>query len=249
MPSAAAKAAPAPTSASMALAKPVARARGRATLERLLDAAETLLRRGGPDAATVPAIAREAGISVGNVYKRFPDKDTLLRAVYERFFTFALEQNRTALDPARWVATPTDAMLRTIVTGMAAGYRKHRSLLRGLVLYAQAHPDPAFRRRAEVLRSEAVTRLGVLLLTRRGDVAHSNPERAVGLAICVVALALQGLVLSDRDIPVELGVPHDKLGAELAEMVAGYLGVKRRAPRSPKRTAATRASLRTCDRA
>jgi AcrR family transcriptional regulator len=220
------------------LAKPALRARGRATLERLLDAAETLLRRGGPDAATVPAIAERAGVSVGNVYKRFPDKDALLRAVYERFFTRALEQNRAVLEPATWSGVPTDAMLHTIVTGMVAGYRRHRALLRGLLLYAETHPDPAFRRRADTLRNETVSRLAALLLARRRDVTHSDPAGAVGLALCVVALALQGLVLSERDLADELGMPGDKLSDELAAMVAGYLGVTRRAPRPSRGTAA-----------
>jgi hypothetical protein len=53
-----------------------------------------------------------------------------------------------------------------------------------------------------------------------------------------VALALQGLVLSDRDLGRELGVPDDELADELAAMVAGYLGVKHRAPRTTKGTAA-----------
>jgi len=39
----------------------------------------------GAEAATVPAIAERAGASVGAVYRRFPDKDALLRAVCERF--------------------------------------------------------------------------------------------------------------------------------------------------------------------
>jgi len=224
--------------AAVRLAKPAARARGRATLERLLDGAEALLQRGGPDAATVPAIAERAGVSVGNVYKRFPDKDALLRAVYERFFAYALEENRAALDPARWAATPTDAMVRTIVGGMVAGYRKHRPLLRGLLLYAQTHPDPAFRRRAETLRIETVSRLGTLLGARRDDVTHPDPERAAGFILFVVALTLQGLVLSDRDMAANLGVSGDELETELAAMVVSYLGVKSRAPRPPKGTAA-----------
>jgi len=62
-------------------------------LERLLTAAERTLETAGLEGATVPAIARRAGMSVGNVYKRFADKDALLRAVYERFFSEALASN------------------------------------------------------------------------------------------------------------------------------------------------------------
>src|SRR6185436_14876416 len=71
--------------------------RSRQTLTRLLDAAEALLDENGLDAATVPAIAERAGVSVGVVYRRFRNKDELLRAVYERFFQRALQSNRTAM--------------------------------------------------------------------------------------------------------------------------------------------------------
>ena len=59
-------------------------ARSRLTVHRLVSATEALLAQGGLDAATVPAIASLAGVSVGVVYRRFPDKDNLLRAVYDR---------------------------------------------------------------------------------------------------------------------------------------------------------------------
>src|SRR6185312_6977430 len=44
---------------------PPQQARSRVTLTRLLDATEALLDEGGLDAATVPAIAARAGVSVG----------------------------------------------------------------------------------------------------------------------------------------------------------------------------------------
>ena len=65
-------------------ARPVKQARSKRTLERLLDAAEEVLSHDGLEGATVPAIARRACLSVGVVYRRFPDKDALLRTVYER---------------------------------------------------------------------------------------------------------------------------------------------------------------------
>src|ERR1700694_5227931 len=100
------------------LALPVAQERGRHTLERLLDAAEQMLDFVGLEGATVPAIAVSAGVSVGTVYKRFPDKDAVLRAVYERFFSDLVAANEFALDPAKWVDTPTIEPANTLVAGM-----------------------------------------------------------------------------------------------------------------------------------
>src|SRR5450759_2341864 len=102
---------------------PTVQERGRNAVERLLNAAEQTLESVGLEGATVPAIAARAGMSVGNVYKRFPDKDSLFRAVYERFFSEALASNEFALDPAKWEGIPTAEVLSTLVTGMIEGYR------------------------------------------------------------------------------------------------------------------------------
>ena len=64
-------------------ATPPKQERSLQTLNRLLDAAENVLEEEGLDAATVPKIARRAGVSVGVVYRRFPNKDALIRGVYE----------------------------------------------------------------------------------------------------------------------------------------------------------------------
>ena len=51
-------------------------------LEAILDAAETLLRR--HDAATIAAVASEAGVSRPTVYAHFPTREAILEAVVER---------------------------------------------------------------------------------------------------------------------------------------------------------------------
>src|ERR1700730_16627073 len=122
-------------------ALPTVQERGRNSTERLLAAAELTLESTGLDVATVPAIAARAGMSVGNVYKRFPDKDSLLRAVYDRFFSDAFAANEFALDPAKWERIPTIEVISTLVTGMIEGYRGRRPLICALLLYAQTHPD------------------------------------------------------------------------------------------------------------
>src|SRR5256885_10292037 len=53
--------------------------RSRESLERLLRAATGVLREQGLEGATIPRIAARAGLSPGAVYRRFPDKDALLR--------------------------------------------------------------------------------------------------------------------------------------------------------------------------
>ena len=177
---------------------PVVQERGRQAVERLLRAAESILESGGIEAATVPAIAARAGMSVGNVYKRFPDKDSLLRAVYVRFFAESLAANEFALDPAKWKDIPTTEVLSTLVTGMIEGYRGRRPLIRALLLYAQTHGDAEFRKHAAEMRLETLGMFERLLRDRRADIGHPHPERAIRFVVTLLAHALENAVMSER---------------------------------------------------
>jgi AcrR family transcriptional regulator len=55
------------------------------TRERILDAAEDVLRRFGPAKANVVDVARALGVSHGSVYRYFPSKAALRDAVTERW--------------------------------------------------------------------------------------------------------------------------------------------------------------------
>jgi AcrR family transcriptional regulator len=208
---------------------PTVQERGRNAVERLLNAAEQTLESVGLEGATVPVIAARAGMSVGNVYKRFPDKDSLLRAVYERFFSESLASNEFALDPAKWEGISTAEVLSTLVTGMIEGYRMRRPLIRALLLYAQTHADAEFRSRAEQLRLQALGLFERLLRDRRADIGHPHPERAIRFVVMLIAHALQNAVMSEGG-GISSGdfLAHiAETAGELSRIVNGYLRVRR----------------------
>lgn len=62
-------------------------ARALRSVERILDAAHRVLRRDGSEAATTIAFAAEAGVSVGTLYHRFPNKEAVILALYEQKLT------------------------------------------------------------------------------------------------------------------------------------------------------------------
>src|ERR671923_1129072 len=55
------------------------------TQEKILEAAEDVLRRFGPSKATVVDVARALDVSHGSVYRHFPSKAALRDAVLERW--------------------------------------------------------------------------------------------------------------------------------------------------------------------
>jgi AcrR family transcriptional regulator len=113
--------------------KPVRQARSRETLERLLDAAEALILERGVEAASVSAVVKRARSSVGAFYARFPDKDSLLRAVCERFVEQALATIEVALHPARWEDESLEEVLSTAMRFALRMAHEKRALLACLV--------------------------------------------------------------------------------------------------------------------
>lgn len=57
--------------------------RSKESIRKILDGTHRLLRRAGPSAVTTPAIAEEAGVSVGSLYHFFPNKEAIILALYE----------------------------------------------------------------------------------------------------------------------------------------------------------------------
>jgi AcrR family transcriptional regulator len=167
---------------------------------------------------------------VGNVYKRFTDKDSLLRAVYERFFGDALVANEFALDPAKWEGVPTAELLSTLMTGMLEGYRGRRALIRTLLLYAQSHSDAEFRSHAEDLRLRSLELFDRLLRNRRADIGHPHPERAIRFVVMLIGHALESAVVSEEGGGISSGdfLSHvPETAAELSRTVSVYLRVRR----------------------
>ena len=51
--------------------------------ERVLEAAKAVFSQGGPE-ASLEAVAREAGVGIGTLYRHFPTREALYDAVYRR---------------------------------------------------------------------------------------------------------------------------------------------------------------------
>ena len=203
---------------------PTKQARSRLTLHRLLSAAEALLEHGGLEAATVPAIAQTAGVSVGVLYRRFPDKDALLRAVYERFFSVYGEQNRSRLQSAALLNLPLPKIARGIIVGMTEGHRQRRGLLRALIRYARTHRDTDFREAAQKMNRDTIRAITFLLLPHRDQMTHPNPEKAIELGLLAVAATLQNILLEEETLH---GVEEpEHLEEEMVRLFFGYLGIK-----------------------
>jgi len=158
-------------------AQPVHQERSQRTLERLLDAAEAVIRDKGYADASVTEIARRAGCSVGTVYRRFRDKTALFHALDERWGETFRATMEDAVASERW----DGAQILEILTGyieFSLGQGRERSELHRAAIN-MASRDTSFAERQRKLMTELHTRLRALLLARQHEIGHADPPRAI----------------------------------------------------------------------
>jgi AcrR family transcriptional regulator len=208
---------------------PAHQARSRESLARLLKAAAEVLNKDGLEGATIPRIAARAGLSPGTVYRRFPDKDALLREVCLRLFDENYRQTKQLLATERWKTLTLAEMSRSVIAITLKGHRFHRGLLRAILFFTLQHPDAAFVRKCEDFERKTLHDTADLLLTRRGEMRHPDPESGVKFALLMVGIAAQGvLVLPHNPSDFSRIVPdvEAQLESELPRMFLRYLGIE-----------------------
>jgi AcrR family transcriptional regulator len=212
-----------PSAGELRWVRPPRQVRSQQTLDRILDAAEALVAEKGFEDATVGEVVRRAGSSVGAFYARFPDKDALLYALYERYLEQATATADDALDPERWRGRTVPEVLAAVVRFLVAIYRAQGGLIRAFVL--RNHTDPEFRARQERLSHHVSRRLSALLLDRREEIAHPDPERAAAFGLTMTFATIEGAVLFGETRSRALALSDDDLAAELTRAYLAYLGV------------------------
>jgi AcrR family transcriptional regulator len=151
--------------------------RSQRTLERLLDAAEAVIREKGFADAGVADIARRADCSVGTFYRRFRDKQALLHALDERFAEEFRATMQDAVARERWQGAPIAEILAGYIEFALKQGRTSASLQRAALVMSVR--DAAFAERHMRLVRELHERLRGLLWERRDEIGRPEPAVAI----------------------------------------------------------------------
>lgn len=190
-------------------------------MERLLDAAETLLERETFESLRVQDVVRQAGVTTGALYSRFGSKDGLLRALEARLHQSFGQGLEEVLDPSAWATEPLRPLLEALLTRMLRGYRTRRGLVRAVALASRRNPEP--RARVERFNEDAFIRPLTAALLERSDIDHADRDGAVQFALFMLAGALSAFAVFPETDPLGLDLPDDVFVRRLALMVDGYL--------------------------
>lgn len=198
-------------------------ARSQRTMENILDAAERILLERGLEAVTIPEVVKAAGSSVGAFYTRFPDKRALLETVHQRACERTLANTEALLDPARWA----DASVRDLVgAGVKLAVEVFGSRRNIMNAFAEAFAgDVSFAARRATASVAISEKLTALVLSKRAEIGHPHPRRAIEMGLRVVTATLEqrnALAVSGVEA---VAIGDAALTRELERMLCAYLEV------------------------
>jgi AcrR family transcriptional regulator len=187
-------------------------------------ATRKLLTRRPFDAVAIRDVVGEAGTSIGAFYNRFSDKRALLEYLDVQQTAAALTLWTAFFDRPRWQTAPPAEIVRAFVAAAVRAHRQNAGLLRAIHVRLRSQEDADFRARARRVDQLIRRRLTAHLLTRRSELAHPAPERAIPFALLVTAAAIREAILFEdlRLNPGELG--DEQLVEELTRTFCAYVG-------------------------
>jgi AcrR family transcriptional regulator len=173
--------------------------RSRASVERLLNATIGILDESGLEGAHIPRIAKAAGMAPANVYRRFVDKNALLRAAFLHALTQSNASNRGLLE-SRMLGASLATSARKLVTLLFDQYQRHPRFLRALSRFIDADSDQEFVREARAIIGANVDLLVDVLLAHRDEITHAPVEPALRFAVLNLACSIEVFVLDQHSI-------------------------------------------------
>jgi len=199
--------------------------RSRRTRERILAAARSLFAERGVDGVPVAAIAREARVSVGGVYARFPDKASLVLAVDRELLEEARDLIEKALDPHKLQGQHAGVVVQTYLALVIRFFQRHRLLMREVATRARTDPQGRGREVVREFNRFAHGRLRDCLFERAHEIDHPNPREAAEFGVMMVSAAAREQILYSEENLNPSSQRGRRLLQELTRAYCRYLGV------------------------
>jgi len=197
--------------------------------EQILDSAVTVFGRKGFEGATTRALARQAGVSEAMIFRFFPDKAALYRAIIDRFIASSGDPFPHAAAAARDDAGVLAGLAGSLIRSM----EKDPAFVRLLFFSAlEGHELSRLFLEARILK---LTRALARYLARRMEEGALRPAPPLPAARAFLGMVCNYALMNNlygRTLPGQLpGEPAARLCAAL------FLNGVRPAPRAPARAA------------
>lgn len=192
------------------------------SFEELLDAAEDQLREEELAFFTVASVLDRTGGSVGSLYRRFPSKDHLIRAVFERFRTRMQPILLAALEAEKFVPESLEEAVDHAFGILTDHVLTERQLSRAFMLLSAFDPD--IRTGVKALNLERKNAVSAVLAAHSAEIRHPDPDVAIHQAFQVYFATMQGrLVFFAPSSNPSMGESDEFVFAQLRRAIAFFL--------------------------
>jgi AcrR family transcriptional regulator len=197
--------------------------RSREMLQKLLRATLKVLAESGLAGATIPRIAATAEVAPASIYRRFADKDALLRAAILDLFAQANHGNREHLHEMVVRGNLQDTV-RELMAVLLQPYRAYPQLMRALKVFFDNETDQDFLDQAQRTVRDNMRLVEATLLVHRKEIKRGMPERAVNFALMTALGAIETIVIDPRSLwHLSEPLSDEELVGELTLSCVAYL--------------------------
>ncbi|MGP3776075.1 TetR/AcrR family transcriptional regulator [Streptomyces sp. SDT5-1] len=195
--------------------------RSQRSFDLVLDTTLGLLAEKGYSGFALTEVSRRSGVSVGSIYTRVDGKDDLLRAAQARFQERLLADHQRMTDPERWAGASLAELVPQLIAEFAAVLEQQGKTL-GAFLQRGA-VDPAVAKVGKAGYMDARDRFVDLILSRRDEIEHPDPVRAVSSCFTTVYAALARALALDVAPEAAEGSDLPTLIEDLGAMTLAFL--------------------------
>jgi AcrR family transcriptional regulator len=201
--------------------RPPKQKRSQESLERVIDASLQLLAENGFEAFTIQDVSQRADVSVGAIYARFGNKESLLRAVHKHAMD-ALRPTHEAVASAdggraRSAADGIDEAVRLV----AGVFRGNEPLLRAFMHLGAV--DDEISRRGSESSIDLARQFRTAVLAHRDEIPRKDADAAVDVAFRMAYCTFARQVMYGPTFESDRAIGWDELVDEVGAACAAYL--------------------------
>jgi AcrR family transcriptional regulator len=198
-------------------------ARSLATMNRILDETEKLMVHASFENISISTILKRAAVQPGSFYARFPDKISLLAALYERYATdieAILNRQLPALEKLNG-----EQQIISVIGLIRKIYCTRRGVARSAVLhYWNCSIESPLLENLSRRHAQLIKRISGLFLNAAGKLGGRQSKQRSAFALKMVLVSCREHFLFAHQSKT-LRFSNQEFESELAEMVIGHLKV------------------------
>ena len=200
--------------------------RSKQTLESLLTATLKVLDKEGLENATIPAIAKAAGVAPASVYRRFADKDDLIRSAFLCTIEASSKAVQGSITPEKFAGKTFETAARSLLASFFVQYRQHPKLLAAMKRFSERELESAFEKQITEIFAQNFRTIVKALCACKDVGKLKNKERKIQFGLMAVVTCIEIMVLEPTSLwNVLLNESDEAIQKHLLEMLLSYVGM------------------------